>query len=181
VRSATFRESVGAKVRDPGEDLVATYRALRLRPTLPPAGKAGERYAANAMLWQVSSLGTKPFDWPRPDGQPLDNDSWATPSRMLASMSLHMDLSGGWWPNEGVTYRKPAAWVPRFPIRFDVLVDHLSQVLLHRRSTAALLEACCLAVDVQPGERITRDHGLVRWNMVRLLTTFLDSPAFLTR
>ena len=67
------------------------------------------------------------------------------------------------------------------PIRFDVLVDHLSQLILHRRSTALLLEACCQAVDVEPRERITRDHGLVRWNMPRLLTTFLDSPAFLTR
>jgi hypothetical protein len=34
---------------------------------------------------------------------------------------------------------------------------------------------------VRPEERITRDHGLVRWNWYRLMTTFLDSPAFLTR
>lgn len=181
VRSDAFAASAGAKVRDPGEDLVATYRALGVRVTKPPAGDAGGRHAADALLWQASTIGTTPFAWPRPDGQPIDNESWASPSRMLASMSVHMDLAGTWWPNEGIRYRSAESWVPRFPIRFDELVDHLSQVLLHRRSTSVLLQACCEAVDVKPHERITRDHGVVRWNMVRLLSTFLDSPAFLTR
>ncbi len=181
VASPAFAGSVGAKVRDPGEDIVASYRALDLRLAAPPAGDEGDEYAANALLWQVDGIGTKPFDWPRPDGQPVDNRSWASPSRLLASMDLHLSLSGGWWPTRGVTYHPPASWVPDFPMRFDLLVDHLSQVLLHRRSTAQLLEACCLAVDVGPRARITRDHDLVRWNMPRLLTTFLDSPAFLTR
>lgn len=181
VSSSAFTSAVGAKVRDPGEDIVASYRALDVRITRPPQGDSGDEHAANALLWQVDGIGTKPFDWPRPDGQPVDNQAWATPSRMLASMSLHLDLSGGWWPTKGATYHPPAWWVPDLPIRFDLLVDHLSQVILHRRSTSQLLEACCLAVDLGPHVRITRDHDLVRWNMPRLLTTFLDSPAFLTR
>lgn len=181
VRSPEFAAAVGAKVRDPGEDLVATYRALGIRVTKPGLGDARYDYAAQQLLWQASSIGTRPFHWPRPDGQPIDNQSWASPSRMLASMSVHMDLAGTWWPSNGIRYRKPEQWVPRFPMRFDALVDHLAQVLLHRRATAQLLQACCEAVDVQPHEKITRDHGVVQWNMYRLLSTFLDSPAFLTR
>ncbi|GAA1141054.1 DUF1800 domain-containing protein [Nocardioides aquiterrae] len=181
VRSAEFAASVGAKVRDPGEDVVATYRALDVRFERPPATGPGEGYAANQILWQADAIGTKPFDWPRPDGQPIGNDAWASPSRMLASMAIHVNLAGTWWPSKGATYHTPAWWVPRYPIRFDLLVDHLSQRILHRRSTAQLLQACCEAVDVSPRERITRDHGLVRWNWYRLLTTFLDSPDFLTR
>jgi hypothetical protein len=181
VRSTEFEQSVGAKVRDPGEDLAATYRALDVRFDRPPNNDAGGAWAANQTIWQAGTIGTKPFDWPRPDGQPIDNQAWASPSRMLASMSIHVDLAGTWWPNKGVTYRSTAWWVPRYPIRFDLLVDHLSQRILHRRSTAQLLQACCEAVDVEPHERITRDHGLVKWNFFRLLTTFLDSPAFLTR
>lgn len=181
VGSAEFAQAPGAKVRDPGEDVVATYRALDVRFERPPANDAGESYAANQVIWQAGSIGTKPFDWPRPDGQPIDNDAWSSPSRMLASMSIHVDLAGTWWPDKGATYHGTAWWIPRYPIRFDLLVDHLSQRILHRRSTAQLLQACCEAVDVGPRERITRDHGLVRWNMYRLLTTFLDSPAFLTR
>jgi hypothetical protein len=34
---------------------------------------------------------------------------------------------------------------------------------------------------VRASERITADHPLVRWNMFRLLSTVLDSPAHLTR
>ncbi|HEU5035498.1 MAG TPA: DUF1800 domain-containing protein [Nocardioides sp.] len=181
VRSTEFTRSVGAKVRDPGEDVVATYRALDVRVERPPSGRAGQSWAADQILWQADAIGTKPFDWPRPDGQPIDNAAWASPSRMLASMSVHVDMAGTWWPKTGATYHSPAWWVPGYPVRFDLLVDHLSQRILHRRSTAQLLQACCEAVDVQPHERITRDHGLVRWNFYRLLTTFLDSPAFLTR
>ena len=44
-----------------------------------------------------------------------------------------------------------------------------------------LVSACSQAVDVAPGERITRDHGLVKWGFPRLLTTFLDSPDFYAR
>jgi hypothetical protein len=181
VDSEAFGKSVGSKVRDPGEDLVATYRVLDVRLAKPPVGSSGDRYAANALLWQVDGIGTKPFDWPRPDGQPVDNQSWSSPARLLASMEVHMSLSGTWWPDRGITYHPPAWWAPKLPVRFDVMVDHMSQLILHRRSTAQLLEACCLAVDVEPRERITRDHGLLKWNMPRLLTTFLDSPDFLTR
>lgn len=181
VDSEEFADSVGAKVRDPGEDVVASYRALGVRLEEPPDTDAGEEYGANVLLWHAESIGSMPFSWPRPDGQPIDNRSWASPSRMIASMDVHLSLSGGWWPTKGTKYHPPAWWVPKFPIRFDLLVDHMSQVILHRRSTPQLLEACCLAVDVRPHERITRDHGVVQWNMPRLLTTFLDSPAFLTR
>lgn len=177
VASPEFAGSRGAKVRDPGEDVVATYRALGVKVTRPEVGGA----AANAILWQTSSLGVTPFGWPRPDGQPVDNESWSSPSRMLASMGVHYVMSGGWWPTEGIRYRRPTAWAPGFPVRFDVLVDHMSQRVLHQRSTALLLQACCEAVGCSPSERITRDHRIMRWEMPRLLTVFLDSPAFYAR
>ncbi len=177
VRSSAFRDAVDAKVRDPGEDLVATYRALAVSVARPRS----EQHAANQMLWQAANMGTMPFSWPRPDGQPIDNQSWSSPSRLLASMDTHYVMSGGWWPKEGIAYRSPASWLPKDRIRFDLLVDHLSQRLLHRRSTARLLRACCEATGLTPHEVITRDHPLVKWSMPRLLTVFLDSPAFLTR
>lgn len=180
IGSEAFRSSVGSKVRDPGEDLVAAYRVLGTRVHRPTA-QSTARHASDQLLWQVGGIGTKPFEWPRPDGQPLDSASWSSPSRMMASMQVHLSLAGTWWPTEGIDYATAASWVPHFPIRFDLLVDHLSQRLLHRRSTSTLLEACCLAVGTRPGEPITRDHSIVAWNMPRLLATFLDSPAFLTR
>ena len=53
---------------------MATYRALGVRPHRPTA----DDDAANAVLWQVGSLGALPFGWARPDGSPIDNASWAT-------------------------------------------------------------------------------------------------------
>jgi uncharacterized protein (DUF1800 family) len=181
VRSRAFARSVGTKVRDPGEDLVATYRALGVRVRRPAGGSLGERYAANQMLWQVSDIGIRPFDWPRPDGQPIDNASWASPSRLIASMEMHQNMAGGWWPNRGISYRRPVRWLPRSGVRFDELVEHLSQQILHRHSSARLLKACCQATGCKPKERITAKHGLVRWDMHRLLSAILDSPAFMTR
>lgn len=180
VASVEFRGSAGRKVRDPGEDLVATYRVLRPRLLPAPQGQSSQ-YAVDAILWQVSTLGTSPFAWPRPDGQPIDNESWSSPARMVASMDLHYTLAGGWWPKQGIAYRSPRSWLPKRRIRFDLLVDHLSQQLLHRRSTAALLQACSEACDVRPREVVSADHGLVRWNFHRLLVTLLDSPAHMTR
>lgn len=181
IATPAFKNSQGAKVRDPGEDLVATYRALGVKVLKPPGDEAGDRHAASAMLWQVSNLGITPFAWPRPDGQPIDNESWSSPSRLIASMDLHYSMCGGWWPNLGIVYRTPAQWLPAPSIRFDALVDHLSQQLLHRRSTARMLRACCEATDVAPRDLINRDHPVVKWGFARLLTTFLDSPAHLTR
>ncbi|MEQ4523436.1 DUF1800 domain-containing protein [Nocardioides kribbensis] len=181
VASEAFAGSAGAKVRDPGEDVVATYRALRVKVSEPPQGRAGDSWGANAVLWQCSDLGSTPMSWPRPDGAPLDNDSWSSSSRVVASFGLHYAMSGGWWPRDGMRYRTPRQWLPKASIRFDLLVDHLAQELLGVHSTAELLQACCEACDVRPGERITREHRLVKWAFQRLLTTFLDSPLHMTR
>lgn len=181
VASKEFKRSAGKKVRDPGEDLVATYRALRIRLAKPPAGRAGDDHGAMQMLWQASSLGQTPYGWPRPDGQPIDNDSWSSPSRLIAGMQVHYSLGGGWWPTKGTAYRSAKSWLPGPKVRFDDLVDHLSRELLGRPATKRLVKACSQAVHVRPGERITADHGLVKWSFARLLVTLLDSPAHLSR
>jgi hypothetical protein len=177
IASDEFRGSSGRKVRDPGEDLVATYRALGVRVTEPTADDS----TANAMLWQCSTIGQSPFSWPRPDGQPITNAAWASASRVISSMDVHYTMSGGWWPTRDAKYRTPAQWVPDFPIRFDSLVDHLSRSILGRRADSRLLQAAQASVDLRAEEKITRDHPLVRWLFPRLLTTFLDSPEFFQR
>ena len=182
VDSPEFAAAVDLKVRDPGEDLVATYRVLGITVIDPPDGAPDkDKYAANAMLWQAGIMGLTPFDWPRPDGAPLTNQAWASPSRMLASFKTHWVLSGGWYPAKGARYRPRASWFPEYPIRFDMLVDYLSVRLLQRHSTATLLQACCEMVGYGPGEQITRRHRLVRSGIPYVLATVLDSPAHLTR
>jgi hypothetical protein len=177
VDSREFERSAGAKVRDPGEDIVATYRVLDIRMDRPKDDESG----VNALLWQAGSVGIYPLAWPRPDGQPIDNDSWSAPGRLMASMNVHYTLSYGWWPTKGVHYREPKDRLPKVRVRFADLVDHLSRELLHARASDRMLKACCQATGCKPREVIDPEHALVQWGMGRLLTTFLDSPEFLSR
>ena len=183
VSSQEFKKSAGLKVRDPSEEIVATYRVLGVEVSAPPQGR--NSHAAEAILWQVAGIGAVPFDWPRPDGQPADNQSWSSPARLLASMETHWSMSGRWWPSDGISYRSPQDWMPLKRMRYDVLVDHMCQQLLGRRSNRRLLKACVQACPrqwrVRPDTVITADHALVRWGFNRLIVTLLDSPDHFTR
>ncbi|QCW50178.1 DUF1800 domain-containing protein [Nocardioides dongxiaopingii] len=181
VASSAFARSAGAKVRDPGEDVVATYRVLGKSISRPPSGEARGRSAAEAILWQASSIGTSPYAWPAPDGQPIDSASWSSPSRLLASMRFHLDLAGGWWPDVAVGHREPRQWLPRPEVRFDDLVDHVSRLVLHRPASDRLVEACSRATGVGRRERVDAEHPLVQWMFPTFLAVFLDSPAHLSR
>lgn len=172
VASREFRAAAGRKLRDPSEDVVATYRALGAdlrRPT-------SDQSAANAMIWQAGNLGLAPHTWPRPDGSPVDDTTWASPARALASLEMHWGLSGGWWPSENVRYRTPQTWVPKKGIRFKDLVDSVSRELLHQPASKRLLETATKATGCRAKEKITRDHELVQWAFPRLLAAVLDSP-----
>jgi uncharacterized protein (DUF1800 family) len=177
VASEEFAAAAGSKVRTPTDDVVATHRALRTEIAAPVDGSS----AANAILWQASDIGQKPFDWARPDGQPEDNRSWSSASRLLASLDIHYSMAGGWWPRLGMTYRRPVDWLPAASVRFDALVDHLSRQLLGKPVPARLLQACCQATGLAAGTPITETHALVRWGFPVLLSTLLDSPDHLHR
>lgn len=172
IDSAEFKASIGMKTRDPGEDVVATYRALGVQLQAPTADSS----AANATIWQADSLGLRPMAWPTPDGQPIDNTAWATPSRVLASMDMHWAMSGTWWPNQDLAYLSPTQWLPQRSLPFRDLVDHLSRTIHGRASTASTLKICSTAVSVLPVEVITPAHGLVKWGFPRLLAALLDHP-----
>lgn len=177
VRTREFRTSRGTKLRDPAEDVVATYRALGARLARPQAGD----HAANAILWQTQFVGLSPMSWPRPDGQPLDNAAWATPARALASMDVHWTMSGGWWPAKGVTYQKPEQWAPPLPASFAEVVDHMARLVHGQPSSRTVLKAACEAVDVAPQTQVTRDHYALTWKFNRLLAVLLDHPRHTTR
>jgi hypothetical protein len=175
VRTPEFGSAVDAKVRDADADVLAAYRVLGIE-IRPPRTDAS---AANQLYWQAAMIGLEPFTWPRPDGPPVHAAAWASPSRALASMTFHWDVVNGWWPGDAVRFPRAASWVPQGrPIRFRRLVDHLSRRLLHRPSTALLLEACCAVAGVRPGDRVGPDSAVVRSRMPLVLATLLDSPAY---
>ena len=174
VRSPEFAGSADRKLRDADEDVVATYRLLGVQ-VAPPTSDSS---AVHQMHWQTSSLGLAPWTWPRPDGQPVDNLAWASPTRALASMSFHWNMAGGWWPNTDVTFRAARTFLPRKSMVFRDLVDHLSRLLLHRVSSEALLRACCAATELTPTATVTASSEVMSWRWPRLVAAILDSPAF---
>jgi Protein of unknown function (DUF1800) len=181
VASKAFQHAHDKKVRDPGEDVVATYRALGVEFHKPgPDGEEADDSALQGLVWQADSIGIAPFAWEQPNGQPIDNESWSSPARLLASMRFHLGASAG-WADKATRYRQPEQWLGGRHPRFDELVDRLCGELLHRPSTGKLLKACCTAVDVKPYETVDKDSDLVRWRFPQLLTTILDSPDHLSR
>jgi len=177
VSSAEFTGSAGAKMRTPDEDVVATYRALGARVQAPTSGSS----AANAILWQASSIGLRPYGWTRPDGRPDRAEAWSSVSRILNSFDVHYSMAGRWWPTRDVAYVAPVDWLPAGAVTFGDLVDALSRKILGRPATDVLRTAAAQATGCSATEVITADHGLVRWDMARLLTVFLDAPTHFTR
>ncbi|SDD79120.1 DUF1800 domain-containing protein [Nocardioides lianchengensis] len=174
VRSTEFAASVDTRLRDADEDVAATYRILGSVPQRPASGNS----SANQLYWQVGTLGLNPFTWPRPDGQPVRNTAWASPTRALASLSLHWNMAGGWWPKAEMTYRAPTTYLPTAKLTFRDLVDHLARVFHQRPSSEALLKACCLAAEQSPTTVVTATSDVFTWRWPRLCAVFLDSPDF---
>ncbi|QYJ03341.1 DUF1800 domain-containing protein [Nocardioides panacisoli] len=177
VRSPAFRSARMRKVRTPDEDLVATYRALNARLQRPRGNSA----AADGIVWQARTLGNMPYEWGSPDGRPDTADAWSSTARFLGSLDVHYMMCGGWWPNEHIAYRRRRAWLPRKSLRFAKFVDHLSRRMLGRSSTSTMLQAACEATGCQPWTVITPDHRVMKWELPRLLTVFLDSPYHMKR
>jgi uncharacterized protein (DUF1800 family) len=180
VASPEFAAAAGAKVRTPSEDVVATWRALGASIAKP----VNDNSTANAILWQTTAIGAAPHDWPRPDGPPDRGSAWSSASRVLASFQEHYNMAGTWWPKQDATYQPLASWVPitgTQSVRFDALVDSISQRMLCRTASQRVQEAAAAATGLTAGTAITLNHSLVKWGMPALLTTLLDSPEHLTR
>lgn len=175
VRSPEFRASVDRKVRDADDDVVAAHRLLGVRLKQP----RGEFSHANQLYWAAGWLGLPTLTWPRPDGQPIDNRSWSSPTRVLASVGFHWELANKAYGTQ-VSYPSPASFLPAASMEFRDLVDHLSRRLLQRRSTPTLLKAACLATGLRPGDRVTAKSPALRGRWPALVTTFLDTPAYFT-
>ena len=174
VRSPEFAGSVDSRLRDADEDVAASYRVLGAVPTTPVDTNSAGVYVYS----QVSALGLAPFTWPRPDGQPVENKAWSSPTRALASMSLHWTMAGRSAPKTGLTWRAPLDLLPAPKVTFAELVDHLSRVLLQRPATGELLELCCLATGSTPTTEVTAASKLLGSNWRPLGAAILDSPDF---
>ncbi|CAB4722254.1 unannotated protein [freshwater metagenome] len=176
VASPEFAASAGLKLRDPGEDVLASMRLLRATVTAPTSTTS----IANLLGYGARDLGLAPLTWPAPNGAPQVNSAWATASRASASLQLHARLVSGTYPTAGVI--APAkSWLPALPLAFRDLVDHLHRSMHLRPSTSTALQACCEATGLTPITPVSTTHPVLTTGWPALLGALLDLPAFYQR
>lgn len=171
-----FAKSKGQKVRLPIEDTIGTVRVLRAKSTKPRT----DNDFGNALLWVAKDNGQSAFDWPAPNGYPEVSGAWIGPGRVLDSMNFHRSLAAGWWPSEGVRYRRWRFWLPDLPATFAEVINHVS-LLLHNRKAPKSARA---ALQIRTGIPLTRRLGaddVQEVHVQQILLTLLDSKNHMKR
>lgn len=173
--SQEFAASVGAKTRTPLESLLASARALGLRP--PATGTAELRH----MYWMTDAIGQPPYAWPQPDGYPDVAESWQSAAVSLGRWNLNSALVGGWWPKN---FPRPAltSYLPNpLPATHGELVEVLSRRLRRFGASPAERAAVCAFLGVSETTPVRTDSPAVRWRLEHVLDLLLDSPAQVAR
>jgi len=88
--SEEFWSSRGAKTRRPTENLIATVRALGVRPSDMAA-------ALDTLKWMAATLGNVPLDWNTPDGYPDVATAWRSSSSLISLWKYHRGFILNWW------------------------------------------------------------------------------------
>lgn len=91
--SHEFAESGGQKVRRPFEHVVATARAIGVKPGTTPQ-------ALMDLSYTLSPMGHVPLGWDPPNGYPDVAASWQSPAAALALFNSTTAMVHGWWPNK---------------------------------------------------------------------------------
>jgi uncharacterized protein (DUF1800 family) len=176
--SPEFAASVGAKIRTPLEDLMATVRALGLGPEPADTGVTGLR----ALYWMADGVGHAPLRWSPPNGYPDVAAAWASPAGQLGRWNSHLNLAAGWWAKQ---LTRPGSMarhlVPTLPATYGALVDALTMRLLGTVVTDAHRAALTGFFGRQPGATLKPTDGAANGGFPYLVALVLDSPYFSVR
>jgi uncharacterized protein (DUF1800 family) len=172
--SPEFAASAGAKVRRPFEQLVATARAIGVRPSTDPEGLM-------QLYWMLSTTGHQPLAWPQPNGYPDVASAWQSPAAALSVFNTTANLVHGWYPNKLVL---PGAkgLLTNPPTTRAATVDAVATKVLGRKASAAERNG---AATLLAGTKLPATFKAGSWEQQETvaLTTLLllSSPAHLVR
>lgn len=173
IRSGAFKRSEGQKLRDPVQDVVATYRALEIRVRPPTSARS------TSILMRVQSynLGMAPMAWRTPEGAPLQTSRWASPARALGSFALHWDLAARTTGADDISYPPLSRWFPRFPLRVSEAADILCRQVLGFPVTPEILDTLCWVTQSRPRDVVGTNHRILTTDRAQVLALLLDHPS----
>jgi uncharacterized protein (DUF1800 family) len=175
--SKEFRDSAGAKVRTPHEDLAATLRVLKV----PAPTVATARSVMQACRWTLDGMGHQPLAWRPPNGYPDVAGPWISPSTMLGRFNMHLSVAAGWWPKfEGYTGPASVLGAP-VPATHGELVDAMAARLLVPEPSTTLRTALCAFFEVTPTTAINQWSPMATWRIGHLVALLLDHPSHTIR
>ncbi len=178
IASPELVASVGGKLRDPGQDVVATHRVLGTTISSPTSARS----ASLILRQHAAFIGMQPFDWATPDGAPLRGETWATPARAMASTRVHWATGTGAFPKDDIVYRTPQQWLgSTTPTTMRAIVTELSRQILVSEPPAGMLDTACFLARATPDEPIGPTHRALGYVWGQLIGTFLDHPAHYRR
>ncbi|HEY7401386.1 MAG TPA: DUF1800 domain-containing protein [Actinomycetota bacterium] len=173
--SAAFEDSIGAKVRRPMEDVIATLRILGDKPD--KHGRAG----LEGLYWLIEGLGNTPMGWVPPNGYPDVADAWRSAGGTLGRWNMHMSLAAKWWPDTLVRPPLKKMVPDPLPATHGKLVDALAKRLVFRKLTAEHTDAVLAIVERTSSDPLSDDDAIVGWRLPYVVAAILDSPYHATR
>jgi uncharacterized protein (DUF1800 family) len=160
-------------LRAPVEDVVATVRALGIRPTQHRT----KNPFASSLVWSAARLGQEPYRWPRPDGFPEASSAWASPSRVLGAWNQRFSFAGRWNNADGQAHPAAASVLPTaFPRTLAELVDHQSRLLVGRPADPAAVAAVASMTGRAPGYVYKSVADVSTWHLTLIRGTVLNAP-----
>ena len=170
-RSKAFKGSIGAKVRRPMEDVVATLRILRIKPdTTGTDGLQG-------LYWMLEGLSHAPMAWTQPNGYPDVAASWKSAGSRLNSWNTHVSLAAHWWPD---TLRLPdlkETVLPKpLPGTYGGLVDAVAKAVVFRKLETVHRDAVLTFLGKAASDPLSKTDAAVTWRLPYLVALILDSP-----
>jgi uncharacterized protein (DUF1800 family) len=169
-----FAASTGAKVRRPFEQIVATARAIGVKPSTDPEGLM-------QLYWMLSTTGNQPLDWPMPNGYPDVASAWQSPAAALSVFNTTANLVHGWYPNK-LLLPGAKGLLTNPPTTRAATVDAVAMKVLGRKATASERSG---AATLLAGTKLPTSFKAGSWEQQETvaLTTLLllNSPAHLMR
>jgi len=169
--SKAFKGAIGAKVRRPMEDVVATLRILGVKPD--QTGTDGPQ----GLYWMLGDLSHQPMAWTQPNGYPDVASAWKSAGGRLNSWNTHVSLAAQWWP-DGLRYPdlKETVLPKPLPATYGELVDAVAKRLVYRKLATAHRDTVLTFLGKTNGDALDKTDAAVTWRLPYLVALILDSP-----